>query len=898
MAAVPAAALLPPVVQPLPPGFSAPPGRQGSAPLRLGAFDIIDWSWNPGGENQRARSRGARAFLLRHRRSGLHCVLSPDAAGRDSAAALCARTPPGGGAIAHCLEHCVLHGSSSYPHDDAWAQLAGRCFLSSAEAVTSPAATTFTVASPLPCEVARALPVVADLFFRPILSDEAIQTECSRGRRAGVVFHEQLGAVRQRSDAHSVWVQRGLLHPALARPVGGTPGAVARVTPRAVREVHRRYYRPGNSLAVLHAPTPAGAGVMLRALDAALQRSAPGPQPGAAPAPRSQPVSRLRRGTAVAAVTLPREHTVCGGASATWRISPRRGVCHAAAAAGARGAAAAVLGRLRTAAGVVLAEDLPNGADNDFASPLITFAAKGALGTLPKSIAGSLRAEVRAAAAALGAGGGGTELRAAAAAARQSMADELARRPSDALAGCARVWAQGGDPLSLLCGPGEEEVAAAARHAAAALAAAPPDFVLLLQPLAGGDVAHARSVVSSARRILQRQRGRPPPQPPPRQLRTFARSLPPPLPAAAARAVAAATGDEPLAASAAWRLPAREAYALPLLAAAAAARGGQPDRCCPVEWHYAATDDGGCAFALTQSCPAEARPAVCRRLGAAAASLFAIPPSAAEATAAARAALARSEAVAAQSPHWATAASAAAGLAAAGRAPCQVAPAALFAPPSATLRRAAAGCPRAAADVRNIIARAAEAAACSGKRDGSAPGAPAAGTVPQHTRSAATGEVGSAGAALPHTVRADDPGEWAALLLACQLLSAQLHHHARAGRGAYGAAAAPVADAVWMWSARDPTPARSASEMLAAAQVLRPEGLSPAHLALLKVSALRQLLPGTEPSVAACAAAATHPALRRRVAARLSTCTTDDVARVWREHVVPQLPHAATAVGP
>eukprot|EP01065_Artemidia_motanka_P007204 TRINITY_DN13556_c0_g1_i1.p1 TRINITY_DN13556_c0_g1~~TRINITY_DN13556_c0_g1_i1.p1 ORF type:complete len:851 (+),score=240.06 TRINITY_DN13556_c0_g1_i1:57-2555(+) len=815
-------------------------------------FRLVGCSLRPG-EDGRA---GERVYLLRHS-TGVSCLLTPDARGRDAGVALSVRTPLGGGALAHCVEHSVLRGSRRYPSEDAWGQMASRCMLSAAEAVTTPHCTTFSLLSPSSGEVARAIPVLADLVFRPLLRNESVHAEAvgpHRGHlRGGVVFNEQLGAVAAVPNAHSVWVQRGLLAGALGRPVGGTAGAVSKVTPAAVRRFHREHYVPSNTLAVVRARTPADARTMLEALGRALQVSG---KEGGGPTPAVRDGGRRRRQPRVASVVLPGS-AGDAAASLTWMLAMKN---TAAAAEGTRAAATALAARL-TAEGMLAQQStVAHGADLDFSSPLLTLVAgPGAPRRVADKLAAAAQREAAKVAAADLSAAVGTALREAA---------QRRRRTDAVLASCARTWAEGGDPLTAVDPISEAECASAAGAVLRCVASSKPDLTLLFQRAAGGKRTLQRWAAGFAARCLRRAPGAPcAPRP------TAPAPLPEADPSAAAQAVAAACTrlpDECVTRKLGAGTSAAHAAALQLLGAATARRCGGD-----AGWVCSAGDDGGCALALSAPQPAEEVGRVIRAVPAC---------SDAELSAAAQEVVARCRFAAAQSPHWAAAARAAVRLAATGRAPLQrVVAECQYAAPE-TLVAAAQGDAAALRDLRRLLRQVV---------GGTAPAGPAAsGTT---TEPGPVRGVGSSGVAIPHTVRSADVKRRAALLVACQLLTSKVHNRMRAARASYSAAAYPVADAVWMWAARDPDPTSAAGALLREARALAEERPSDEFLKLLKVTALRHLLVSEDVVAGAAAAAATPARERVSLAKEVAATTAEEVAAVWRECVLPHMRLAATA---
>jgi Zn-dependent M16 (insulinase) family peptidase len=166
------------------------------------------------------------------------------------------RTPPlDDTGASHILEHSVLCGSRRFPMKDPFVVLLKSSLQTFLNAFTFPDKTVFPASSMVARDFFNLMLVTGDAVFFPLLRKEVFMQEAHHLElsssensadglmRTGVVFNEMKGVF---SSPESVVADASLRSLFPDSPYGfesgGHPRAIAALTPRRLRDYHRRFY--------------------------------------------------------------------------------------------------------------------------------------------------------------------------------------------------------------------------------------------------------------------------------------------------------------------------------------------------------------------------------------------------------------------------------------------------------------------------------------------------------------------------------------------------------------------------------------------------------------------------------------------------------------------------------
>lgn len=185
--------------------------------------------------------------------------------------------------VAHILEHSVLCGSRKYAVKDPFIELAKGSMNTFLNAFTYPDKTCYPVASQNLQDFYNLIDVYLDTVFYPLLTLQTFQEqgwhyEIERPDETmiykGVVFNEMKGAYSSPDRVLYKQAMRSLFPDTIYRSdSGGDPRHIIDLTHEQLREFHRTFYHPSNSLIFFYGdddPTE-----RLRRLDAALSEFGP-----------------------------------------------------------------------------------------------------------------------------------------------------------------------------------------------------------------------------------------------------------------------------------------------------------------------------------------------------------------------------------------------------------------------------------------------------------------------------------------------------------------------------------------------------------------------------------------------------------------------------------------------
>ncbi len=207
---------------------------------------------------------GSEVVELTHKKSGASVVLIKNS---DPAKSFMVgfRTPPyDDTGLFHIFEHAVLEGSRLYPSKSNFFHLANSSVASFINAMTGPVYTLYPFVTRSDKDFDNLLSVYMDaVFFPNVLNDERIirregwryeiNPETKKMGINGIVLSEMKGAFS--SPYRSVWFQlsRALIPDTpFAYSSGGLPEKVATLTFDQIKEAHKKYYHPQNSVVYLY----------------------------------------------------------------------------------------------------------------------------------------------------------------------------------------------------------------------------------------------------------------------------------------------------------------------------------------------------------------------------------------------------------------------------------------------------------------------------------------------------------------------------------------------------------------------------------------------------------------------------------------------------------------------
>lgn len=201
---------------------------------------------------------------MEHEKSGATVILIKN---KDQARSFMAgfRTPPyDDTGLFHIFEHAVLEGSRDYPSKSNFFHLANSSVASFINAMTGPVYTLYPFVTRSSKDFDNLLSVYMDaVFFPNVLKDERIirregwryEVDPKTNKMAinGIVLSEMKGAFA--SPYRSVWFQisRALIPDTpFAFSSGGLPEKVATLTFDQIKQAHKKYYHPQNSVIYLY----------------------------------------------------------------------------------------------------------------------------------------------------------------------------------------------------------------------------------------------------------------------------------------------------------------------------------------------------------------------------------------------------------------------------------------------------------------------------------------------------------------------------------------------------------------------------------------------------------------------------------------------------------------------
>ncbi len=201
---------------------------------------------------------------LEHEKSGATVVLvKNDDPARSFMAGF--RTPPyDDTGLFHIFEHAVLEGSRFYPSKSNFFHLANSSVASFINAMTGPVYTLYPFVTRSQKDFDNLMSVYMDaVFFPNVLNDERIirregwryEVDAKSNKMSinGIVLSEMKGAFS--SPYRSVWFQLGkalVPQSPFSYSSGGLPEKVATLTFEQIKEAHKKYYHPQNSVIYLY----------------------------------------------------------------------------------------------------------------------------------------------------------------------------------------------------------------------------------------------------------------------------------------------------------------------------------------------------------------------------------------------------------------------------------------------------------------------------------------------------------------------------------------------------------------------------------------------------------------------------------------------------------------------
>ena len=169
--------------------------------------------------------------------------------------------------LTHVLEHLVMCGSERYPCRRTFFAMLGRTLSTTMNALTTEDCTAYHFATRSLADYENLLSVYLDAAFFPRLDRldfeqegcrveiEAPGTEQEAPARRGVVLNEMRGLMNEPEEHVRQALNRALFPCTPYRfNSGGDPWEIPSLDHRALKDYHRRHYRPGNAVFLSAAP--------------------------------------------------------------------------------------------------------------------------------------------------------------------------------------------------------------------------------------------------------------------------------------------------------------------------------------------------------------------------------------------------------------------------------------------------------------------------------------------------------------------------------------------------------------------------------------------------------------------------------------------------------------------
>jgi Zn-dependent M16 (insulinase) family peptidase len=179
-------------------------------------------------------------------------------------------TPTDGSGVFHAIHHLVQQGSHSYPVPNLFTELRKRSIATFMNSFFSLEWTTYQFSTTNVNDFFSLLDVHLDAVFHPLLANASFWAECHRYEfdtpndpttplhHSGTLYSETVNAF-QKSTVRFVSRMKQELYPdsILRHEFSGLPWEIQKLTVDYIKQMHARYYHPGNALFLHYGSFPA-----------------------------------------------------------------------------------------------------------------------------------------------------------------------------------------------------------------------------------------------------------------------------------------------------------------------------------------------------------------------------------------------------------------------------------------------------------------------------------------------------------------------------------------------------------------------------------------------------------------------------------------------------------------
>lgn len=165
--------------------------------------------------------------------------------------------------VPHVFEHATTAGSEKYPSKELWFNLSFQTYNTYMNASTGPFYTYYPIASLSEDQLLALADFYTDMVFNPLFIEDKSIFDEEAWRYvlkspdddltiAGTVYSEMLGAYTRTRKAYKNFEATILPGSYVANDSGGNPDVIPDMTRDDIKDFHKKYYHPSNSLSIIY----------------------------------------------------------------------------------------------------------------------------------------------------------------------------------------------------------------------------------------------------------------------------------------------------------------------------------------------------------------------------------------------------------------------------------------------------------------------------------------------------------------------------------------------------------------------------------------------------------------------------------------------------------------------
>ena len=165
--------------------------------------------------------------------------------------------------VPHVFEHATTAGSEKYPSKELWFNLSFQTYNTYMNASTGPFYTYYPIASLSEDQLLSLADFYTDMVFNPLFIEDKSIFDEEAWRYvlkspdddltiAGTVYSEMLGAYTRTRKAYKNFEATILPGSYVANDSGGNPDVIPDMTWDDIKDFHKKYYHPSNSLSIIY----------------------------------------------------------------------------------------------------------------------------------------------------------------------------------------------------------------------------------------------------------------------------------------------------------------------------------------------------------------------------------------------------------------------------------------------------------------------------------------------------------------------------------------------------------------------------------------------------------------------------------------------------------------------